>query len=341
MYDPDEDDGCSRPRGLINNYSYRPVPVFHNLGDGTDVRMSTKGGQARDLTPYMGFELEVSFSYSAVGRESAAGTVTDIIGNIAYLKEDGSISDGFELVTHPMTLEYAIHRFPWHVLGAMDQAGGEVHDNLGLHIHVSKAAFDSPSHEYRWLLFWHRNVRVMRRLARRDNEEWARWTPDARAEAKRIAKKESDGRHLGRYQAINTTNEATHEVRIFQSSLDPEEIIADLALVSGTVEYCRELDANGVLKASGWEFATFADWAAKRPVYASLTAEISRHFPRGLSSFRSSPGRAPARRPRSMPRMAEPGPVPADWARAFNGWGPNNDDQPVTFVRYNLQEESF
>lgn len=301
LYDLADSNGCPQPRGQIHSYSYRPLPVFYKVGDGTDQRITTKGGQTRDLTPYMGFELEVSFAYSNAGREAAAGTVTDIIGNLAYLKEDGSISDGFELVTHPMTLEYAIHRFPWHVLGAMDSAGGEVHDGLGLHIHVSKAAFESPSHEYRWLLFWHRNYRVMSRLARRDNDEWAAWTPDARQEAKRIAKKESDGRSLGRYQAINTSNEHTHEIRIFQASLVPDEIIADLALVSGTVEYCRELDSTGVLKASGWEFATFAAWAAKRPVYAALTADIARHFPRGFRSVPSSPGRAPARASRRQP----------------------------------------
>lgn len=30
-----------------------------------------------------------------------------------YCKHDGSLDDGFEMVTHPMTLEYHMQKMPW------------------------------------------------------------------------------------------------------------------------------------------------------------------------------------------------------------------------------------
>lgn len=279
-YDPEVDDPCRERPGTIHSYGYRPRPVFHQLGDGTDLVLA-KG--AVDRTPYMGFELEVSFADG--NRYDAASRVTDLISGIAYLKEDGSIDDGFELVTHPMTYAYARERFPWEVLDEMSEEAGTVHSGLGLHVHVSKAAFDSPAHEYRWLLFWYRNAEIMKRLARRTSNEWAAFSPSARKNAKRIAKKESQGREDGRYVAINPTNPDTYEVRIFRSTLSQQKLLAALALVSGSVEYTRRLDSAGVLRASGWEFDTFATWTAKRPEYAPLTGEITRLFPHGTADF--------------------------------------------------------
>lgn len=276
-YDLDIDDACPEPVRYVHQWNYRPSLVFHTLGDGTDVKII----KSIDRTPYLGFELEVEFDGN---HDQAAQAIADTIDGIAYLKEDGSVSAGFELVTHPMTYDYAVQRFPWQVLADMAEVfDGTAEENCGLHVHVSKAAFATPSHEYRWLLFWHRNQRVMRRLARRDSADYAAWTDEARRNAKRVAKKQDNGQDLGRYMAINTINRDTHEVRIFASTLDVSQVQAALALVAGSVEYTRRLDSNGVLKASGWLFDTFAAWAAKQPQYRPLSAQVAQMFPNGTA----------------------------------------------------------
>lgn len=33
--------------------------------------------------------------------------------SFAYCKHDGSLDDGFEIVTHPMSLEYQLHEMSW------------------------------------------------------------------------------------------------------------------------------------------------------------------------------------------------------------------------------------
>jgi len=49
------------------------------------------------------------------GEALREGEACYFAGN-AYCKHDGSLNDGFEIVTHPMTLDYHLHRMPWEEL---------------------------------------------------------------------------------------------------------------------------------------------------------------------------------------------------------------------------------
>ena len=72
----------------IRPYSYKPSPVFH--GDGPR---------------YMGVELEVDNAEKILDIGNA-----DV--NLVYCKHDGSLEDGFEIVTHPCSLDYHMSRVP-------------------------------------------------------------------------------------------------------------------------------------------------------------------------------------------------------------------------------------
>ena len=61
-----------------------------------------------------------------------------------YIKTDGSLDEGLELVTHPMTLEYHLNEMPWaevlrkaQSMGYLSHAAG----TCGLHVHISRLAF--------------------------------------------------------------------------------------------------------------------------------------------------------------------------------------------------------
>ena len=71
---------------------YKPKPVFY--------------GQ---VTRFFGVELEVDD-----GGEDCdyAEQLLSITGKRMYIKHDGSLDEGFEMVTHPMTLEYHCRDFP-------------------------------------------------------------------------------------------------------------------------------------------------------------------------------------------------------------------------------------
>lgn len=271
-----EDCGCSecrsvrnrRPR-VIQNYSFKPEPDFRAIGPEVRIR-SGRTERPADGTAYMGFELEVECDSRKM---DTAALLQEELGDVAYLKEDGSIRNGFEIVTHPMTLEYAMERFNWKAIRKFRRdARIDTSSNCGLHVHVSKAAFDSPSHEYRWLLFWHRNQVAMRILADRDSS-YAAYNLDHRSQFKDVVKGTAYGTE--RYSAINTQNPHTHEVRVFASTLYINRLQAALQLVDATVEYTRALASSKVMKDGGFSWHEFVMWLSERASrYGQLVVRI-------------------------------------------------------------------
>jgi len=179
-YDGDRcTDSCCNPvspgRATVHDYYYRPTPVFY--GDGPT---------------FMGFELEME---TGPDREQSTGrALLDVFDanattrDLAYLKHDGSISYGFEMVTHPMSYNWAIDNFPFDVLDLAKRRRARAADSCGLHIHVNRDGFSSPTHVYRWLKFIYRNERGVTAIARRRSSSWARFHASERALAKRVAK---------------------------------------------------------------------------------------------------------------------------------------------------------
>lgn len=111
----------------IEEYGYKPDPVFY----GTSER-------------FFGVELEVDDG----GKDNDnARTLKDIANRSKehlYIKSDGSLEDGFELVTHPMSLVYHQEEMPWEILlSEAVSMGYRSHQTstCGLHIHVNRNAF--------------------------------------------------------------------------------------------------------------------------------------------------------------------------------------------------------
>src|SRR5690606_4121417 len=92
-------------------------------------------------------------------------------GGIAYIKEEAS-TGSIEIVTHPMSLDWAMQNFPWEVLSELKALGSGT-DDAGLHIHVNRNGFDSVIHTYWWLRLVYDNEREVSRLARRVSDMWA------------------------------------------------------------------------------------------------------------------------------------------------------------------------
>ncbi|MFB7720174.1 amidoligase family protein [Nocardia sp. NPDC056100] len=239
----------------VFDHSYKPDPVFHGAGP-----------------VYLGLELELKTSGHAL--EDCVDAALSQLRGLGYLKEDGSIGygNGFELVTHPMSYDWALEHFPWPVLREMRSRGAYIDDGVGIHVHVSREGFTSPAHVYRWMKFIYRNESWATRLARRSSDEWASFDPDMRAEIAHFAKGDRFG--YGRYHAINVCPRDTLEVRIFASSLDPQQVQAALAFVAASVEYTRTLTSGDVATRRGWEWTAFVTWVRRHPIYLPLLAEM-------------------------------------------------------------------
>lgn len=249
------DDDDFRSDRLINDYSYKPRPIFNGEGP-----------------LYLGAEIEITTPYNDV--EKAAQLAVDNFGDLAYLKYDGSISCGFEIVTHPMSYPWAIDNFPWKTMLDLNEMGCRAQESCGMHIHVSRDGFSSPSHIFRWMKLFYRNQRQIETIARRRSPQWAQFDREDRRRVKDYAK---GRRSPNRYVAINTQNRETFELRVFASSLNPTEIQAAMGLATASVEYSRSLTANDILKGHGWEWGKFAYWVAQTPAYQPLYNEMEKY----------------------------------------------------------------
>ncbi|EWM19686.1 hypothetical protein [Kutzneria sp. 744] len=254
----DHCDSCARDLsadGVIQSYDYTPEPDFHGEGPS-----------------YFGIELELSANSGHLRR--CADLAAQRLGDVGYLKKDDSINYGsgygFELVTHPMSYPWAMENFPWDILEELDRNGCSGGGN-GLHVHLSRAAFGSATHSYRWMQFLYRNAGQVITVARRVSDEWAAFHEADRRRVKDYAKGARDG---GRYRAINTGNVDTFELRMFASSLKRQEVQAALALASASVEYTRVLSVSDIVRRGGWTWAAFTVWLQERPEYAPLAREI-------------------------------------------------------------------
>lgn len=240
--DEDEDNGS------IHSYSYRPSPYFFGTGQY-----------------HLGFELEVEARSNS--RYEGAELVQNALGAHSYMKDDGSLSDGFEVVTHPHTLEKYQTEFNWEFVSRLKSEGYRSWntDTCGLHVHVSRTAFgtgETPwgrvdrdaiilkrqAHELRFMKLIYDNQRQVERIAGRSNNNYATFQD----KGKLVSKLKFGNQSSGRYSAINTENDATLEVRVFKGSLRKERVLSALEFVAASVEYTRDLKVTAKNQALSW-----------------------------------------------------------------------------------------
>lgn len=264
--DHDCDENISN--NLIHDYSYRPRPHFF--------------GQAKY---HFGFELEVESEGNS--RKAGASYVVDRLSPRVYLKNDGSLDEGFEIVSHPHSLEELQKKFNWEVLDGLKKQGFRSwHTNTcGLHVHVSRTAFGevnkrsdilkAQSHELRFIKLIYDNQRQIERLAGRSSS-YAKFNDKGK-----LANRVKYGQQDDRYEAVNSQNTSTLEVRVFRGSLKPARVLSAIELVHASVEYTRDLKVNANNNALKWiHFVRFV--ADQAETYPNLVNAIQNTFDNDL-----------------------------------------------------------
>jgi hypothetical protein len=272
-----EDDDSS----LIHSYSYKPSPYF--FGEGKY---------------HFGFELEVEARGN--GRFEGAVIAQNTLGGHAYLKEDGSLNDGFEIVTHPHTLQNYHTEFNWGVLDKLKSEGYRSWNTntCGLHVHVSRTAFGEgdpwdrrimraqrsqlllkrQSHELRFMKLIYDNQRQVERISGRSSTRYASFEDKGNL----VQKVKYGNQGNGRFSAINTENDTTIEVRVFRGSLRKERVLSAIEFVHASVEYTRDVKVTSKNHALSWlKFTGYV--ADNAELYPNLVTIMSESFDRDNS----------------------------------------------------------
>ncbi len=226
---------------LIEDYSYKPVPVF--LGETSD-------------NLYLGVELEVDSGNSYESAISISNKFSDV-----YLKRDGSLETGFEIVSHPATLHYHKYGLGWeYIMNICTDNNMKSHDTstCGLHCHVSRLFFgdtldEQDLHIAKLILlvnkFWDNYIVP---FSRRNITQLDRWAAkpnvtilDTDTEAE-IIDKVKGTRYKGRYQGINLENSYTIEFRIFRGTLKLNTFIATLQFVDCICRFAKSMKLSDI-----------------------------------------------------------------------------------------------
>ena len=208
----------------IHDYSYKPEPIFY----GDDDNM------------YIGVELEIDGGGKDYDNAEKILDIANEVNELIYIKSDGSLDEGMEIVTHPMTLKYHIEEMPWNMVLKEAVALGYLShktSTCGLHCHVSRLYFGSTYKEQeknigKLLFMVEKYWDELLRFSRRTRYQMDRWA--ARYGFKEKPHQVLDNAKksgLGRYACVNLTNLNTIEFRMWRGTLKYNTLIATLQLV--------------------------------------------------------------------------------------------------------------
>lgn len=226
---PEEDeDGNELPS--IHNYSHRPSMRFHKINN------------ENENAPFLGIELEVERKNSNGLRHRAmAGLIQH---EHWYFKTDGSLTDGFEIVSHPMTFNYIKRNesiFSESLKKLVDNGYNSYDANTcGMHIHISKNNFNTW-HLYRFLKFFVENKEFIVSISQRKIDKLKKWANiEDDNDASLIYKAKKKEGNNERYVAINLKNSQTIEIRIFRGTLNFNSYMKNIEFAHSLFMYTKE-----------------------------------------------------------------------------------------------------
>ncbi len=208
----------------IKNYNYKPEPIFYGSGN-----------------LFMGVELEIDKGGEYDENAQVLLDMANEDETRIYCKHDGSINNGFEIVSHPMTLAYHRDKMNWSDLfeaAVAREYRSHQTQTCGLHIHVNRSAFGKTEEEQdtaiaRVIYFVEHHWNELVMFSRRHSETLDRWAARYATisnTARETYQKAKDKR-MGRYVAVNLENENTIEFRLFRGTLRYKTFLATLQLV--------------------------------------------------------------------------------------------------------------
>lgn len=248
-----------------HSFDFKPEPLFMN-SDGSYSREQMNG------ETYFGVELELDDP----SREERLGDVVSVLSSShegLYVKHDGSLQDGIEIVTNPMTYEYAKNMFPWSfVLDCADYAGLRPSRRCGLHIHVSRNAFNGDDDVLKAVYIFNELYYDIADWSDRSSlaiDRYARESPiDFGYVRERLGCYDWQTLLLGcmtaqrddRYVAVNVRNRSTVEFRLFGSTMDEHRILAYMRFVQNVIDLSNLLSFRELLTMSKGDLLMNLQW---------------------------------------------------------------------------------
>jgi hypothetical protein len=237
---------------------------LHNYSTRVENMLKFKATRVRPNTVYLGCELE----YETNNRNRAQLGVGKLMHGHALMKTDGSIRNGFEIVTCPATLDIHLDIFKKFYDNIPPDL--KIANNVGMHVHISRKPLSQLTIG-KLIEFLNRldNKEFIHHIAGRIDNQYARMESDRTLTF--LRKHRSGG---NRYNALNLNNEKTIEVRLFATPMNYKEFASRLQFVQALVDYCSPAQSNESLKKQT-HYESFMHWLSSRK---RMFPELSYHL---------------------------------------------------------------
>ena len=240
--------------------NHRPIiSDYHTMKEYSNIVFYGNADRREEL--HIGCEIETDSDHR-VNRERIAGGVKDILGDFVNIENDGSLNYGFEIITHPATLNYHLSMMPkyqdaFEYLIDNDMRGHDI-STTGMHYHIDRRYFGSKedSSIAKLMYLMEKFNREFKTFARRTDAQCADWcrsrkqTYNGKAGWIKQAVMESKEytSYQQRYYNINLTNANTIEIRLWKSTHNPQTFEATLKFTARLAQLCRDTRAVDLAK---------------------------------------------------------------------------------------------
>lgn len=234
--------------GEMCNSCYDNKYKIHSYSTRVPTLLSFKAKNVRPKVEpiYLGLELE----YETVNKDRAKKEVINLLDGHAILKSDGSIRNGFEIVTCPATAD--IHLDVFKSFFDNKPKDLKVADNVGMHIHISRKPLNTFTIG-KMTEFLNRsdNARFITHVAGREPNQYCRL--QNRTLTYPLYDKGD------RYNALNLNPDSTVEIRIFSTPKDFQEFAQKVQFAQALTDYCGPAQLSCSLKELT-KASTFTSW---------------------------------------------------------------------------------
>ena len=212
-----------------------------------------KATKVKPNTLYLGAELEYE---SSNNRDSDAIFSNRTLKNHAILKSDGSIRNGFEIVTCPATLDIHLAEFKKFFSELKTKSKLYSASNTGMHVHISRSPLSMLTIG-KMTAFLNNldNSDFIQKIAGRPFNTYCRQDSD-----RIVSYPLTNGIGGARYNILNLSNRDTVELRMFSTPESYEDFAYKLEFTEALANYCSPCTVNhsvyNLLK-----YTNFITWA--------------------------------------------------------------------------------
>ena len=237
-------ESCWYNRCIIQSYNYKPSIIPKKLpSDNTNLLFGVENEIELNRSKN-GSNMVIEGStrnYEVEYKQWVAAEIDKFIPGFLYQKNDGSLTYGIEIVSHPATIEF------WESIGdkledmfkflRTEECQGERASTAGMHVHCSRKEMNRM-HQNCFTAFIYGNKKIVEKIAGRESNGYSKYKNIDKSDVDKTIRIVSD--HDDRYTAVNWRNKNTVEVRIFQSTLNLNQFLSNLEFCNGVYMFTKE-----------------------------------------------------------------------------------------------------